>query len=123
MFIDCLLVGNYLIEGDCITSAGRGRGEEFRRMDIVQLIDYFHKIDESRITKLKIIVRKLGTVRGGQGKRKIGRPQEIAMYFAINHLENHLTSEFNQINFEPKNQSQIQFNMPMSENVPLQNQT
>lgn len=47
-------------------------------MHIVKFVDYFSKLDETRICRLKIIVRKIADVFAAQDI--IGSPQEIQQY-------------------------------------------
>lgn len=47
----------------------------FRKMHIVKIVDYFSKLDETRICKLKIIVRKMVDI--APNIDMIGNPMEI----------------------------------------------
>jgi len=49
---------------------------------MVRVVDYFCKIDASKICQLKIIIRKLEEVKTGD--ELIGRPEEISQF-----IENH----------------------------------
>jgi hypothetical protein len=50
-------------------------------MHIIKLVDYFSKLDETRICRLKIIVRKIADVFAAQDI--IGSPQEIQQYMVL----------------------------------------
>ena len=52
----------------------------FRKMHIIKIADYFSKLDETRICKLKIIVRKMIDI--APNIDMIGNPQEIQQSMA-----------------------------------------
>jgi hypothetical protein len=45
---------------------------------VVRLVDYFSKLDETKICKLKIIVRRMGEV--AERSDLLGSPQDIQQY-------------------------------------------
>jgi hypothetical protein len=78
-FIDCTLFGNYQISNNAIIETKNATTvTTFRRLQIVKLVDYFSKIDDNRITKLKIMVRKMNDA--AIANEQIGYPQEIHQF-------------------------------------------
>jgi hypothetical protein len=55
---------------------------EFNRFDLIKLVDFFSKIDMTKICRLKMMIRKIVEVRSCD--HKMGRPQELAFYMQIN---------------------------------------
>ena len=53
-------------------------------MDVVKIVDFFSKIDMTKICRLKMMIRKI--VQLGANEKKIGRPQELAFYMTYNQL-------------------------------------
>ena len=81
--MDCTLSGNYQITGPFISETKNATTlTNFKRMHIVKIVDYFSKLDETRICKLKIIIRKMNDVAPGQ--EVIGSPQEIQQFMSRN---------------------------------------
>jgi hypothetical protein len=74
--VDCTLSGNYQIVADaiCLTK-NTAMVSSFKRLHLVKLVDYFSKIDETKICKLKIIVRKM--LEHHPESQIHGTPQEI----------------------------------------------
>ena len=62
-FCDAILLGPYEIINDKIVvnpfTAYHGTTMSFKKYDIIKLIDYFDKIDHSKICRLKIMIRKI----------------------------------------------------------------
>lgn len=59
-FIDCTLSGNYFIQNDAIIETKNSTIlTTIKRQQFVKLIDFFNKIDDSKICKLQIIIRKM----------------------------------------------------------------
>lgn len=57
---------------------------EFSRFDVVKVVDYFSKIDPTKICRLKMMIRKIVQLRASD--KKMGRPQELAFYMQVNNL-------------------------------------
>ena len=75
-FVDCTLSGNYQIAGSTICETKNATTlTHFRKMHIVKIVDYFSKLDETRICKLKMIVRKMIDI--APNVDMIGNPLEI----------------------------------------------
>lgn len=73
------MFGNYLISNNAVIETKNATTvTTFRRFQIVKLIDYFSKIDENRITKLKIMIRKMSDCMNWS--EIIGYPQEIHQF-------------------------------------------
>lgn len=79
-FIDCTLSGNYLLSNGSIVEIKNGTAvTTFKRYHTAR-IDFFSKIDESRIVKLKLMIRKMHE--GQACGEVIGAPQEIQQFMA-----------------------------------------
>ncbi len=73
-FIDCPLVGLYRIHNQKIVSSQLNTvTNTFQKYDIIRVMDYFSKIEESKICPLKIIIRRMVEI--GHLNEKIGFPQ------------------------------------------------
>lgn len=76
-FLDCLLVGSYTISRSAIVSTEYTHSSQtIKPLDIIKVVDYFCKIDTSKICHLRIIIRKIEEV--GSSNYILGRPQEIS---------------------------------------------
>jgi len=62
-FYDAILLGPYdIINNKIVVSpftAYHSTTMEFKKFDIIKLIDYFNKIDHSKICRLKMMIRKI----------------------------------------------------------------
>lgn len=73
-FVDCTLSGNYqILNGVICEIKNTTTVTHFRQFHVVRLVDYFSKLDENKICKLKIIIRKMSEVSAGNDL--IGCPQ------------------------------------------------
>lgn len=85
-FFDATLVGPYDLAGSKITvspfSAYHGTNE-FKKYDIVKVVDFFSKVDLAKICRLKMMIRKIVEVKAYS--QKIGRPQELAIFMTFNY--------------------------------------
>ena len=78
-FIDCTLSGNYVLQQGTITETKSTNAlSTFRPLQIIRVIDYFSKLDESKICRLQIIIRRIGE--GDLLHEVIGNPEEIQQY-------------------------------------------
>jgi hypothetical protein len=86
-FFDGTLIGPYeLVNGKIRVSpftAYHGT-MEFGKWDVVKIVDFFSKIDMTKICRLKMMIRKIVQVRPAE--KKVGRPQELAFYMTYNQL-------------------------------------
>jgi hypothetical protein len=72
-------VGPYTIAQSRIVSTEYSRSlQAFKRYDMVRVVDYFCKVDASKICQLKIIIRKLEEVKAGE--EMVGHPEEISQF-------------------------------------------
>jgi hypothetical protein len=85
-FFDATLVGPYELAGSKITvspfSAYHGTNE-FKKYDIVKVVDFFSKVDLAKICRLKMMIRKIVEVKAFS--QKVGRPQELAIFMTFNY--------------------------------------
>lgn len=88
-FFDAALIGPYELANNKIRvspfTAYHGT-MEFARYVIVKVVDFFSKIDPTKICRLKMMIRKIVQLRVSD--KKLGRPQELAFYMQVNNLVN-----------------------------------
>lgn len=86
-FFDAALIGPYELANNKIRvspfTAYHGT-MEFARFDVVTVVDFFSKIDPTKICRLKMMIRKIVQLRGSD--KKMGRPSELAFYMQVNNL-------------------------------------
>lgn len=79
-FFDATLLGPYeLTNGRIVVtpfSASHGSAQAFQKYDLVKLTDFFSKVDDTKICRLKMMIRKIAEARTCD--RKIGRPEDLA---------------------------------------------
>ena len=87
-FFDSTLLGPYEVANDKIVvspfTAYHGNTLTFKKFDIVKVLDFFSKIDESKICRLKMVIRKIAEVKPMDSK--INRPEDLALYTQLNGL-------------------------------------
>ena len=57
---------------------------DFKKWDVVKIVDFFSKIDLTKICRLKMMIRKIAEIRSCD--HKIGRPQDLSFYMQVNQL-------------------------------------
>lgn len=81
-FFDATLLGPYELTNGRIVmatfSSAHGSASAFQKNDLIKITDFFSKIDDSKICRLKMMIRKIEEVRTSD--RKIGRPEDLAFY-------------------------------------------
>jgi len=87
-FFDATLLGPYDVVNNRIlvtAFAGyHGTALEFKKFDVVKVVDFFSKLDETKICRLKMMIRKIVEYRTCD--RKINKPEELSFYAQLNHL-------------------------------------
>lgn len=76
----------------------------------MRLKDFFGKIDESRICKLRLIIRKIELLE--KAKRRIGNPAEVSQYFQNKLVFPDATLPKEPENVKPAERSQRQSDVP-----------
>ena len=59
--------------------------QSFKPLDVIKVVDYFCKVDPSKICHLKMIIRKIEE--NVSWKQIQGRPEEISQFIENNHLK------------------------------------
>jgi len=57
---------------------------EFSKYGAIKILDFFSKIDDTKICRLKMMIRKI--VDAGHFDRKINKPEELSFYVQFNNL-------------------------------------
>ena len=86
-FFDATLIGPYELANNKILvspfTAYHGT-MEFKKLDIIKIVDFFSKIDLTKICRLKMMIRKIAEMRTCE--HKVGRPQDLSFYMQVNQL-------------------------------------
>jgi len=87
-FFDATLLGPYDVSQDKIVvspfTGYHGNILSFKRFDLIRILDYFSKIDDTKICRLKMVIRKIGEAK--MMDKKINRPEDLAFYAQIHNL-------------------------------------
>lgn len=76
-FFDATLLGPYdVVDNKILVSAYggyHGTVLEFKKFDVIKVIDFFSKLDDTKICRLKMMIRKILEVRNYD--KKINKPE------------------------------------------------